>query len=272
MASVTVGDTLTGTLASQSQGLGGSAAPGLFSINVNNSTGNANIYYSGQILWDADSATKTLLGSSTFVTFCTQLYTSVTVGTTQTYTVVPLDEVTSVTNTNGVATPASEEEAKLIEGVVTEANTVSGMMSSNLGAAQNASAGAQVAIWKILYDYSASASNDYVTGFNASTKQVTGGTITWSNSTTWGADADTYLAGASSVSNADSMLGLQSDSVPAVQNQSVLAFTQSPQTPPPVAPNPSSLAGGGILFAFIGIFGYLRRSSGTAKPALARLV
>jgi len=251
-------DVITGTL--DGSALGTSQAPGDFYITVVNRSGDSSIYYAGAIYWSGASDTDGYLGGgpypTSFVTFCTQLYTDVYIGTTDSYQVVPLATVPDVTKTPPDPL-LSSQEATLIADVVTEAQGA--LQSSNSATADDAATGVQVAIWKIIYDYNGSPSS---LADNA-------GTINWNGtSTNWGKDAVAYLTDAAAVTDPDLVLGLESTT--GQQDQSILAAL--PSSPDmvgaPAASLPTTAGTSLLLLAGLGVVGYAFRKRPLRSPGL----
>lgn len=141
--------------------------------------------WAGQIVWDVP-------GTSTyaFSSYCTQLYTDVYQYSTVTYNIVPLNTVPDLTPTAGTPTSASTAEAELIQDMVGLAPTTT----------NDQAAGLQVAIWKVIYDYS-----------NGTWTDPANGVVTWDATTAWGADAAADLALALNPTNPANVVGLQAD-------------------------------------------------------------
>lgn len=189
--------------------------------------------WAGEIGWDNQDG-------GTSDTYCTPFYPSIGQGATYTFDVIPIETMPALT-TSGVYADAITK-ACMIEFAVGSAQTT-------LDADQ--AAGMQVAIWKIVADYSSG---------NSDWADPSGGSITWDTSTTWGRDANLYLGYAVDPIGAVPVDGLQEIQGP--ESSLAYDFLQGPNPQPgkfhSVVPAPAVFWSLPCLLGMYGLVTHLR--------------
>jgi len=161
--------------------------------------------WAGQTLWDDQ-------GGGTSYTYCAQFYGSIRQGSTFSFDMVPLQDTPEL-STSGLS---SDVIAKTI---MIECAMGSG--PSNPDADQ--AAAMQVAIWKILDDYSAA---------NPDWADPSTGSITWDTGSTWASDALAYLGYAVDPIGAVPVEGLLETAGGQSQSGLAVDFMQGPDPQP----------------------------------------